>query len=582
MAEQASPKTELPNASAALDAVNPASATPAPNPQDEQHFRPVPLIKSLFTLRFADMTITQRVSLGFMLTLIIFFAAVVSVVSILKSQTAARAEFISQLHEVQKLTTDISDALIDSQRRLLALTAGNPGELRSPEYDPALITPRLERARQAIARLDSDISTALAREILPRLESQVASYQKTLQAIKDESPGAPPVSLALREQALPALATLRELQHQVLSSGLRDTDSAREIIEYTQYQLYGALLVAAIAVLLVLFFINHSLKRDLARVGRSLRALSGGNLQREARAHRRNEIGNLETLLDQLAQSTSNTLYHIRYDAGRLRDIVASNNQRLDETMGSASSQKEKAATVAAATAAMESAIDKVTEFAKQTLEEVQGAESASNTCRCTMQDNITTTHALSERLRKTSEAVTRINAMGDEIKEIVNTIVGDGCEISGAARLSDCTIMSSDEANVFIGTGVICENSIIVEPPLIIEFSQITPVPIVMGLLVALLIVQLLMREAPLMWLPSPITASVISLVLMIVTLLPIVQQSTFLDCINLSTSLVIAFWKAVLFCSFTMRAASWLLRPSKSSRLPFPTSLSTEMRLP
>ena len=46
--------------------------------------------------------------------------------------------------------------------------------------------------------------------------------------------------------------------------------------------------------------------------------------------------------------------------------------------------------------------------------------------------------------------------------KEITNTIVGEGCEISGAARLCDCTIMSSDEANVFIGTGVICENSII------------------------------------------------------------------------------------------------------------------------
>ncbi len=46
--------------------------------------------------------------------------------------------------------------------------------------------------------------------------------------------------------------------------------------------------------------------------------------------------------------------------------------------------------------------------------------------------------------------------------KEISNTIVEDDCEINGAARLSDTTIMSSPEANVFIGTGVICENSII------------------------------------------------------------------------------------------------------------------------
>jgi len=46
--------------------------------------------------------------------------------------------------------------------------------------------------------------------------------------------------------------------------------------------------------------------------------------------------------------------------------------------------------------------------------------------------------------------------------KEITNTVVKDECEINGAARLSDCTILSSKDASVYIGTGVICENSII------------------------------------------------------------------------------------------------------------------------
>lgn len=46
--------------------------------------------------------------------------------------------------------------------------------------------------------------------------------------------------------------------------------------------------------------------------------------------------------------------------------------------------------------------------------------------------------------------------------KEITNTNICDDCEVNGAARLSDCTILSSPEANVYIGTGVICENSII------------------------------------------------------------------------------------------------------------------------
>lgn len=46
--------------------------------------------------------------------------------------------------------------------------------------------------------------------------------------------------------------------------------------------------------------------------------------------------------------------------------------------------------------------------------------------------------------------------------KEITNTNIYDDCEVNGAARLSDCTILSSPEASVYIGTGVICENSII------------------------------------------------------------------------------------------------------------------------
>ena len=46
--------------------------------------------------------------------------------------------------------------------------------------------------------------------------------------------------------------------------------------------------------------------------------------------------------------------------------------------------------------------------------------------------------------------------------KDITNTVIKGDCEISGASRLADCTIMSSKDASVYIGTGVICENSII------------------------------------------------------------------------------------------------------------------------
>ncbi len=46
--------------------------------------------------------------------------------------------------------------------------------------------------------------------------------------------------------------------------------------------------------------------------------------------------------------------------------------------------------------------------------------------------------------------------------REIYNTVIEDDCEVCGASRLSNCTILSSRDASVYIGTGVICENSII------------------------------------------------------------------------------------------------------------------------
>jgi len=58
--------------------------------------------------------------------------------------------------------------------------------------------------------------------------------------------------------------------------------------------------------------------------------------------------------------------------------------------------------------------------------------------------------------------------------KEITNTVVYDDCEINGAARLSDCTVLSSPASSVYIGTGVICENSIISEGSSIINSVKI------------------------------------------------------------------------------------------------------------
>lgn len=46
--------------------------------------------------------------------------------------------------------------------------------------------------------------------------------------------------------------------------------------------------------------------------------------------------------------------------------------------------------------------------------------------------------------------------------REIIDTIVGDDCEINCASRLNECTLTGNEEAAIYIGNDVICENTVV------------------------------------------------------------------------------------------------------------------------
>lgn len=47
-------------------------------------------------------------------------------------------------------------------------------------------------------------------------------------------------------------------------------------------------------------------------------------------------------------------------------------------------------------------------------------------------------------------------------VKEMSNAKIGESCEIQDASRLSNCSILSNDDASTFIGTDVVLENTIV------------------------------------------------------------------------------------------------------------------------
>ena len=84
----------------------------------------------------------------------------------------------------------------------------------------------------------------------------------------------------------------------------------------------------------------------------------------------------IDKLVDDVADSMKKTVSKLNLDFNKMVHMVNVNSSMLDSTSDAISIQREKAHSVAEATANMESSIEKVTEFARSTLSEVKNAGS--------------------------------------------------------------------------------------------------------------------------------------------------------------------------------------------------------------
>lgn len=79
-----------------------------------------------------------------------------------------------------------------------------------------------------------------------------------------------------------------------------------------------------------------------------------------------------------------------------------------------------------------------------------------------------------------TASRVPEVGTIGNHVKitnttEITNTHIANDCEVNGACRLSDCTLTATPNSSVYIGSGVICENSIIALGSAVLNSAKIS-----------------------------------------------------------------------------------------------------------
>lgn len=392
-----------------------------------------PFFSALFSFRFSDMSIVHRLYMCVGITFFLFFVATCVVVSMTQSQVAASSNSDrAGLRTVSRYANNISNEIIsleDAVRDLIVLNGSASSALSKVNAALDGINKNTSNLTNVIGKLSElDLQSELQSDPLPSLKNNLDRLTSTVIQItrvydSDKDLAAKLAYESSSTYSMPALYDVRRIINAVNNRNLAEQAQTDLIMRWIQYSLVTGLGIALCVIILTNITIRRSLRRDTGILLRRLMSMSHGDLRSNVSLKAKDEIGTIGRLVDYVVDNTNTTLNLMKSDVDKLYDMVNTNSKSISATNDAISIQRNTAQNVASATSEMETSVDKVTEFARSTLEEVKSAEEASDTCRRTMQDNITTTHTLSDRLRASSEAINKIHMMSTQIESIVKTI---------------------------------------------------------------------------------------------------------------------------------------------------------------
>lgn len=390
----------------------------------------VPFLKALFSFRFSDMSIIHRLYMSVGITFLMFFVST-SVVFYMSYKDTGN-ESGAGIVGVQYMSNKLTDNIISLERQIRELVHSDSknaaAEQRTKEmYTDLEANYRILKSRGANLN-EGSLKQRLLNDSFPKLDRYMESIRESTEKLLVIYTGtySAVADFAYQSSSAGSLAMISELRSINISVGgevIQRQKQSDNAVKYIRISLAVGLGVALVVILLIDITIRKSLRHNTNTVLRCLSRMADGDMRHKAGLSSADEIGTIGRLLDNVVDNTNNTLSLVKSDVSKLYEMVNTNRRSIDATNEAISVQRNTAQSVSEATSLMESSVEKVTEFAKSTLEEVKSAEEASDTCRRTMQDNITTTHSLSDRLHASSEAINKIHMMSSQIESIVKTI---------------------------------------------------------------------------------------------------------------------------------------------------------------
>ncbi len=202
--------------------------------------------------------------------------------------------------------------------------------------------------------------------------------------------------------------------------------SLEKSAEVYQSDLIKAIIIGvgvSLAAAFIGYHVAHSVREPLTRILAALESLTKGDMTQRIEIRYNNEFSRVANHINSLADNLQNILIKLNQASDNLTQTAHANQSTSQAAQSQLNVQRAQTANVATAMTEMSHSVHEVAQSAQTSLQRVQQVETASDTGRKTMNNNITTIHQLENRLRESVNAVNDLQQMSGQIGSILDVI---------------------------------------------------------------------------------------------------------------------------------------------------------------
>ena len=283
---------------------------------------------------------------------------------------------------------------------------------------------RFEDLFYEIPSLEFNVETMYLNPIYKECEEKTGAFYRSYELAleKEEVFRVSDRGNDLIKQAQVALTGMQKVAQEFSDEA---SDSVHESISSALKITVISLIIVISIVVFVCLSLGASIKGPMQYLMNIMDKAASGDLTKTYVDNASDEFSKIGTSLNTMIGQTKEVVSKLIEQVELLKKTAEANANIVDASNEAVDVQRKEAFMVATSTAELEQTLAQVVESSQRTSDEVTNVGKLSEESRRIMSDNITTTHVLDSKLKETSQAITQVNQMGENIGSVVTTIRG-------------------------------------------------------------------------------------------------------------------------------------------------------------